>query len=175
MGTQGSLQQGCPGWTAGDGAGMGQRVLVYTTLVLLWQKSQSQCRPGACRGNFDSLTRVPELCSYLCYQCGGEMKKHAALQCLERFPAVPHSFGRCSTVSKWVFFMPYRCLLKPLFFLEHESTCRLSSVISLSLCVAKTMPPPLLYGLSIVSCAEGNINQPPVLLQEKLLYIYICV
>lgn len=101
------------------------------------------------------------------------MKKHAALQCLERFPAVPHSFGRCSTVSKWVFFMPYRCLLKPLFFLEHESTCRLSSVISLSLCVAKTMPPPLLYGLSIVSCAEGNINQPPVLLQEKLLYIYI--
>jgi len=103
------------------------------------------------------------------------MKKHAALQCLERFPAVPHSFGRCSTVSKWVFFMPYRCLLKPLFFLEHESTCRLSSVISLSLCVAKTMPPPLLYGLSIVSCAEGNINQPPVLLQEKLLYIYIYV
>lgn len=101
------------------------------------------------------------------------MKKHAALQCLERFPAVPHSFGRCSTVSKWVFFMPYRCLLKPLFFLEHESTCRLSSVICLSLCVAKTMPPPLLYGLSIVSCAEGNINQPPVLLQEKLLYIYI--
>ena len=103
-------------------------------------------------------------------------KKNAALQCLERVPAVPHSFGRCSTVSKWVFFMQYRCLLKPLFFLcapERMSPHADSSVISLSLWVAKTMSPPLLYGPSTVSCAEGNINQPPVLLQEKLLYVYV--
>ena len=72
----------------------------------------SWCGPGAW-GSWDGLgrlARVPGPCSYLCYQGGGERQKVALSQKLvpptpERVPAVLYLFGRCSRVSKWIFFM----------------------------------------------------------------------